>query len=63
MSAGRKSNVDELRDLKDIRNQVVHEYSVEDVVSLHKDIYNAASGLIALVGKIGSYLANRHGIY
>jgi len=60
---GLVENVDELRDLKDIRNEIVHEYSVEDVVSLHEDIYNAAPGLIALVGKIGDYMADRHGIY
>jgi len=55
-------SVDELRDLKDIRNEIVHEYAVEDLVGLYEEIHGAAPHLIKLVSGIGSYLESKHGL-
>ncbi len=46
----------ELRDFKDIRNEIVHEYAIDDLAGLYADIYHATLGLLALVDRIGEYL-------
>jgi len=49
----------ELRDLKDIRNEIVHEYAIDDLAGLYADIYHATLGLLALVDRIRGYLTEQ----
>lgn len=48
-----------LRDLKDIRNEIVHEYAIDDLAGLYEDIYHAVPDLLGLVDRIGGYLAEK----
>ncbi len=59
---GLTGSVDELRELKDLRNEIVHEYAVEDLPALYAEIYRATPELISLVGRIREYLKETHGI-
>lgn len=53
-------SVDTLRDLKDIRNEIVHEYAVDDLSALYQEIYTNVPGLLELLKRIGEYLAEKH---
>ena len=53
--------VDVLRDLKDLRNEIVHEYAVEDLNGLYEDIYKATPQLLNLLSRIAGYLSEEHG--
>lgn len=55
-------SVDALRDLKDLRNEIVHEYAVEDLNGLYDDIYRATPGLLNLVKRVAEYLVAKHGL-
>ena len=50
----------ELRDLKDIRNEIVHEYAIDDLSGLYADIYRATPLLLTLLERIGVYLEQTH---
>jgi hypothetical protein len=52
----------ELRDFKDIRNEIVHEYAIDDLAGLYADIYRAVPLLLALVDQIEVYLAQTHNL-
>jgi hypothetical protein len=54
-------SVDTLRDLKDIRNEIVHEYAVDDLNALYEDIYRATPELLNLVKRVADYLVEKHG--
>lgn len=54
--------VDLVRDLKDLRNEIVHEYAVEDVPALYAEIYEATPGLLQLYGRTREYLRQTHGL-
>lgn len=49
-------SVDVLRDLKDLRNEIVHEYSVDDLDKLYAEIYRKTPILFEFKKKIGAYL-------
>ncbi len=50
---------DVLREFKDIRNEIVHEYAVEDLAGLYADIHTITPGLLSLISTIESYLSAR----
>lgn len=50
----------ELRDLKDIRNEIVHKYAIDDLSGLYADIYRATPLLLTLLERIGVYLEQTH---
>lgn len=50
----------ELRDLKDIRNEIMHEYAIDDLSGLYTDIYRATPLLLTLLERIGVYLEQTH---
>lgn len=54
-------SVDALRDLKDLRNEIVHEYALDDLSGLYQDIYEATPKLVKLTDDIGEYLVTTHG--
>ena len=47
--------VDRLRDLKDIRNDIVHQYDTDDLRSLFRATLEAAPEVFAMVGKVEQY--------
>jgi uncharacterized protein YutE (UPF0331/DUF86 family) len=49
-------STDVLRDLKDLRNEVVHKYSVDDLDKLYAEIYRKIPVLFEFKRKIGAYL-------
>jgi hypothetical protein len=49
----------ELRGFKEIRNEIVHEYAIDDLAGLYADIYHATPGLLALVERIRAYLTEQ----
>ena len=51
----------ELRDIKDIRNEIVHEYAIDDLSGLYADIHRATPRLLSLVERIEVYLEQTHG--
>ena len=51
----------ELRDIKDIRNEIVHEYAIDDLCGLYADIHRATPRLLFLVERIQVYLEQTHG--
>lgn len=53
-------SVDALRDLKDLRNEIVHEYAIDDLNGLYEDIHAATPELLNVVTRIGEYLADKH---
>lgn len=53
-------SVDALRDLKDLRNEIVHEYAVDNLNALYEDIYRATPVLLNLVNRIAEYLSEKH---
>ncbi len=55
-------SVDALRDLKDLRNEIVHEYAIDDLNGLYEDIYAATPDLLKLVTRVGEYLSEKHGL-
>ena len=55
-------SVDALRDLKDLRNEIVHEYAVDDLNGLYEDIYRATPELLNLVKRIAEYLVEKYGL-
>jgi len=57
---GLVDSVDTLRDLKDLRNEIVHEYAIDDLNGLYGDIYAATPELQKLVAAIREYLAEKH---
>lgn len=44
------------RTLKDIRNEIVHEYVVEDLQALQQDVLEHTTTLLELVSKVASYI-------
>ena len=54
--------VDVVRDLKDLRNEIVHEYTVEDLPALYAEIYEATPGLLQLYTHTLGYLEKTHAI-
>lgn len=50
---------DVLRDFKDIRNEIVHEYAIEDLAGLYADIHTATKDLLLLVSTIETYLRDK----
>jgi len=50
---------DVLREFKDIRNEIVHEYALDDLTALCADIYAATPALLALLHNIATYLADK----
>jgi len=59
---GLAQTTDELRELKDIRNEVVHEYAIDDLAGLYEDIHGATPRVLALMDAVESYLRRVHGI-
>lgn len=51
---------DILRDLKDLRNEIVHEYALDDLPRLFEEIHGATPRLLSLIEAIEYYLADRH---
>jgi hypothetical protein len=51
----------ELRDIKDIRNEIVYEYAIDDLSGLYADIHRATPRLLFLVERIEVYLEQTHG--
>jgi uncharacterized protein YutE (UPF0331/DUF86 family) len=54
------NSIDVLRDLKDLRNEIVHEYAIDDLNGLYEDIYAVTPALLKLVAGIREYLAEKH---
>lgn len=48
VKGGLIEQVDVVRDLKDLRNEIVHEYTVEDFLAPYAEIYEAPPGLLQL---------------
>ena len=48
-----------LREFKDIRNEIVHEYTIEDLAGLYADIHAATTDLLLLVSSIETYLRDK----
>jgi len=59
---GLVDSVDALRDLKDLRNEIVHEYAVDDLTGLHEDIYTTTPTLLHLVTRVSEYLQDKHAL-
>jgi hypothetical protein len=57
---GLVASADVLREFKDLRNEIVHEYSTDDLASLYEEIYAATPDLLELFSRIESYLSNNH---
>lgn len=53
---------DVLRELKDIRNEIVHEYAIDALAELYGDIHVACAHLFDLMYEVQNYLKQRHGI-
>ena len=47
--------VDRMRDLKDIRNDIVHQYDTDDLRSLFRATLEAAPEVFAMAGKVEQY--------
>lgn len=54
--------IDVIRDFKDLRNEIVHEYAVEDVPALYAEIYEAAPSLLQLHARTLEYVKQTHGL-
>lgn len=50
-------SADTARTLKDIRNEIVHEYIVEDLRQLQAEVLSYTDVLLQLVAKVDSYIA------
>lgn len=57
---GLVDSVNELREMKDLRNEIVHEYAIEDLAALYAEIYRMTPDLIDLVKRVGTYLRETH---
>lgn len=44
------------RDIRDLRNQVAHDYVVTDLERLYRDVYARTPELLAAVGRVRAYL-------
>jgi len=54
-------SVDEIREIRDLRNNIAHEYSKEDLEMLFADVMRLAPRLFSIAGNIFAY-CNRFGI-
>jgi len=53
------ANPDVLREFKEIRNEIVHEYAIEDLAGLYAEIHTATPDLLSLISTIEGYLSDR----
>ena len=49
-------SVDVLREFKDLRNEIVHEYSLDNLDELYAEIYRKVPSLLEFKRRIGDYL-------
>jgi hypothetical protein len=57
---GLVDDVEILRELKDLRNEVAHEYVVDDLDALYEEIYRATPRLFEILDRLDKYLAQNH---
>lgn len=57
---GLVDDVEILRELKDLRNEVAHEYVIDDLDALYEEIYQATPILFVILDRLEEYLADRH---
>ncbi len=48
-------SVDELREMKDLRNEIAHEYVTENLVNVFKDVLNYTSNIFTIIKNIETY--------
>jgi uncharacterized protein YutE (UPF0331/DUF86 family) len=53
-------DVEVLRDLKDLRNEVAHEYVIDDLNRLYEEIYESTPVLLKILERAETYLEERH---
>lgn len=59
---GLVGDVEILRELKDLRNEVAHEYLVDDLEALYEEIYKATPILFMILDRLEAYLVDNHQI-
>ncbi|GHV82979.1 hypothetical protein AGMMS50212_03190 [Spirochaetia bacterium] len=50
-------SVSDIRDIKDLRNEIAHEYNTPDIQELFKAVFNAAPKLLVIMERVVSYCA------
>ena len=55
-------SVREMRELKDIRNEISHEYAEEDMIDFYKEILKASKVLLEIYEKTALYLISHYNI-
>lgn len=55
-------SVREMRKLKDIRNEISHEYAEEDIVEFYKEILDASQAILKIYKRTSLYLGSHYGI-
>lgn len=53
-------NVSELRDIKELRNEIAHEYTNRDLNELFKDVFNATIKLFPIIENIIEYCQKKY---
>jgi hypothetical protein len=51
-----------MRELKDIRNEISHEYAEEDMIDFYKEILKASKVLLEIYERTASYLISHYNI-
>lgn len=55
-------NVNQMRALKDIRNEIAHEYAEEDMIEFYKEVLEATNQLFKIFDQTEAYLNAHHAI-
>ncbi len=54
------NSVSDLRNLKDLRNEIAHEYETDDLASLFSDVLNSVPSLFTISERISNYCAGKY---